>query len=225
MNKTKVLVLTQKGKWTNNIDDSITQRVEESDWDEKYPDSTSPIAKCGFLDKAFLDPVDLNRLSDEEGVFLVYDSIDMDRFEELKQQCEGDEVFVLAHTSGTCLPNSFNNWHEKTFVLSGSHTNSEEGRYYPLFDILTDSEGDKLPRIINTIFKPQGLLDLVLQYLHQCLFAPKSKDELNKLKSALLEKLPDNSDAKKALRNYTTNTSTGLENLRDKLLDFALNNH
>ena len=40
-----------------------------------------------------------------------------------------------------------------------------------------------------------------------------------------MKKLPDNSDAKKALRNYTTNTSTGLENLRDKLLDFALNNH
>lgn len=221
MDKTKVLVFTQLEKW-NNLDDIILTRVELADWDDKYPNEFTTIVKFGFSKDtgAYLDKIDLNCISNEEGVFLVYDEIGEDSFKILKEQCNDDKIFVLTHTTGTCQQNSFNDWSMNPFVLSGSHTNDKADFYNPLFDILTDKDGDKMERILNTIFMPQSNLETVLRFLHLCL-DPNQGAEFTKLKSDILEKLPDKSEAKKALTSYPKKTS--LEELRDQLLDFALN--
>ena len=197
--------------------------MEIEDWDDKYPNENNPIVKFGFPNtsgNAYLNPVDLNGISNEEGIFLVYDNIDNDRFETLKEQCNGDKVFVLTHTTGNCQQNHFNDWNMNPVVLSGSHTNDKADFYNPLFNILTDKDGDKMERILNTIFLPQDNLDVVLRFLHLCL-VPNPGNEFTELKSFILDKLPDNSEAKEALTSYPKQSS--LEELRDLLLDFALN--
>ena len=172
MNKTKVLVFTQKGKWIN-FDDEILQRVNQASWNNQYPNNNNPIVKCGFSGSAFLIPIDLNKLFDEEGVFLVYDSMDSNSFMILKQQCAGDQVYLLTHSSGIWKQNNFINW--KVFTLSGTHNNRDEDIYYPLFDILTDSMGDKMNRIVNTIFKPRILMNSIYQFMLGC-SVPKNQD-------------------------------------------------
>jgi hypothetical protein len=170
--------------------------------------------------------VDINNLAKEEGVFLIYDGVEPKKpfLDDLKKQCNGDNLYVLVHTHGPDL-NDFQDW-TLSGLLPGSHTGLPQDHYSPLFDILTDTEPNtnkKMERIINKVFTPN--LEIVLKFLHQCLFPnPDNKSVVSELKSTLLERLPGNSEAKRALRNYTTSTGTGLENLRDKLLDFALNN-
>lgn len=222
MNKTKVLVFTQTGKWINLVELAKKMKEKRETWIDKYPNKDKPISKFGFSNDtgAYLDEIDINGISNEEGIFLVYDNIDNDRFETLKEQCDGDKVFVLTHTTGTCQRSSFNDWSMNPFVLSGSHTNEKTDFYNPLFDILTDQDGDKMERILNTIFMPQSNLETVLRFLHLCL-DPNLGAEFTKLKSDILEKLPDKSEAKEALTSYPKQTS--LEELRDLLLDFALN--
>lgn len=195
MNKTKVVVFTQKGKW-NNIDEEILNRVKEADWDEKYPNANNPIVKCGFSGVAFLIPVALDKLSDEEGVFLVYDSIAGNSFQTLEQQCRGDKVYVLTHSTGNCQQSAFINWQPKPIVLSGMHTNSSEDHYYPLFDILTDDKDDKMNRIINQVF--QSLVNAALSLVHHCMADPAFDPST----SPLAKFFPQNSAAGKALITY-----------------------
>ena len=222
MDKTKVLVFTQKGKWINLVELDKRMKDKKEKWIKKYPNKDKLIAKFGFSNDigAYLDEIDLNCISNEEGVFLVYDNIDNKSFETLRKQCNGDKVYVLTHTTGTCQRSSFNDWNMNPFVLSGSHTNEKTDFYNPFFDILTDKDGDKMERILNTIFMPQSNLETVLRFLHLCL-DPNQGAEFTKLKSDILEKLPDKSEAKKALTSYPKKTS--LEKLRDLLIDFALN--
>ena len=229
MNKTKVLVFTQKGKW-NNIDDKILNRVTLADWDEKYPNEDNPIVKCGFSGAAFLIPVALDKFSDEEGVFLVYDSINSQDFHTLEQQCSGDMVYVLTHSTGTCQQSKFINWQPKPFVLSGKHTNSDKDYYYPLFDILTDNADNKPNRIIDTIFKPHDVLENVLQFLHGCLVPNNSDDSFKSSYNKLLA----NNDMQEIVKDFFVNTYSQpridesayqekLSQLRDTLLKYALN--
>lgn len=233
MNKTKVLVLTRFGQWNNF--EILPGRVEAANWDDNYPDEDNPIpiVKCGFSEnskKAFLEPIDLKDLSNEEGVFLVYDSMDENSFNILEQQCRDDEIYVLAHTSGTWLPNSFDNWRKKPFVLPpGKHTNKKEDKYYPLFDILTDDKGDKMNRIIDTIFKPYNKLENVLQFLHGCIVPDNDDDSF----VSAYKKLLDDNNIKDDVEDFYVNLYSkhhksdndyqeALSRLRDTLLDYAL---
>lgn len=235
MSKTKVLVFTQFEKWDNNIDRALHQRVEDTNWDEKYPDidKTIPIeiliAKCGFSKdskKAFLEPIDLNELSNEAGVFLVYDSMDENSFKILEQQCSDHEVYVLTHSTGTCQQNRFGTWQKKPSVLSGTHDNEKEHRYYPLFDILTDDKDEKLNRIIDTIFKPYNKLETILQFLHGCLVQNNDDDSF----LAAYNKLFDDNNIKDVVKDFYENIDSNqsknyivtLAGLRDNLLEFAL---
>lgn len=228
MNKTKVFVFTQKGKW-NNIDDEILKRVNPADWDDKYPNEDNPVVKCVFSDKAYLEPVALDKLSEEEGVFLVYDSINSQDFQTLEQQCRGDKVYVLTHSTGNCKQSAFINWQPKPVVLSGMHTNSSEDHYYPLFDILTDNEGNKPNRIIDTVFKPYNKLDTILQFLHGCLVPNNDDDSF----VSAYKKLRGDNDIKSVVEDFYVNIYSkqqksdsdyqkALSRFRDRLLDYAL---
>lgn len=188
MNNTKILVFTRFEQWNNF--DILPGRVEEANWDDNYPDKDNNIliVKCVFLEdskKVFLVPIDLNKFSNEEGVFLVYDSMDQNSFKTLEKQCEGDVVYVLTHSSGIWKQNGFSNW--KVCPLSGTHNNRNEDVYYPLFDILTDDKGDKMNRIVNTIFKPRILKDTFYHFMLGC-GVPKNQDpQLQQAYQSLLE--------------------------------------
>ena len=213
------------------IKDRVVKDEEsQKEWNKSYPKLAGPwIVRFESKDNQVrLIPVELSkqRITEEEGIFLVYDElykVNQDEFGLLKDQCSGDTLYILAHKNGVYPTEKFAGWGCKGYKEE-SHLPDSENSYSKFFDILTDSEDLKMERIINKVFTPN--LEIVLRFLHQCLFPNSDIDSgVSELKPALLEKLPDNSDAKKALRNYTTNTGEKFEELRDKLLEFALNNH
>lgn len=218
MNNTKILVLTQQNKWYNNISARYDEHIDIEQWKNDYPIDSVPVKKCDFIDgKAVLCEIDLNNFANEEGVFLVYDSItNPEVLELLKEQCKGCELYLLIHRNGNLQKNDFNDWNVKEF-REGSHTYQLSDYYVTVFNILTDKEPDKLERIIDKVFAPN--LEIVLRFLNHCL-VPDSEREYAELKATLLERLPNDSEAKKALDNFPKQTK--LEELRDQLLNFAL---
>lgn len=223
MSKTTVLILTNYEKWGGIR--SRFNTIDQDAWSQYYPDDLKPVSKCDYINgETILRWVDLDNPDNTEGVFLIYDSMDINKLEQLKEFCQGNDIYVLIHRHGDIQQENFNGWNVKEF-RDGSHSFQTSDNLISVFDILTDTEPNKMERIINKVFTPD--LEIVLKFLHQCLF-PTSKGSTTKrseLQSALRERLPDNSDAKKALRDYTTNTGEKFEELRDKLLEFALNNH
>lgn len=216
MNNTKVLILTKRQSWVG-IRPNYGNCINQDKWYNDYPDDDNPIKKCVFNNKKETEllPVDLNDLANEEGVFLVYDSIkDTDYLKQLKEQCKGGDLYVLIHRNGDLQKDDFNDFGVKEFRV-GSHTSNDY--HISVFDILTDKESNKLERIIDKVFTPN--LEIVLRFLHHCL-VPDSEREAAELRSALLERLPNDSEAKKALDHYPERTT--LEELRNQLLDFAL---
>lgn len=220
MNKTKVLVLTQWNKWFNNIGERYEECVDIAKWEDDYPKKTDdvPVKKCVFIDgKAVLYEIDLNNFANEEGVFLIYDSIKKPKIlKQLKEQCKGCDLYLLIHRNGGLQKKDFYDWNVKGF-REGSHNYQLSDYYITVFDILTDKGPNKLERIIDKVFTPD--LEIVLRFLYQCLVSD-SESEGAELRTTLLERLPDDGEAKKALDNYPKQTT--LEDLRNKLLKFVL---
>ena len=159
----KVLLLTNFGSWYNVIPSSIQNKV---DWNEKsYPNKYNPIVKCvtNHGCSTMLIPVD--SLS-SEGIYLVFDDISHTKLDALLDECEQkhDLVFVLFHSSGYYKhQGAFSSW-KHLFPIKGMH---EEGDLYEIvFNILTDSENDKLNRIINSVFMP--LDNAINNFLDEC---------------------------------------------------------
>jgi hypothetical protein len=230
MNKTKVLVFTCYDKWSINIPGSVKKPVPE--WNDLYPDKEHPIKECVFNPECptpnTLEDVVVDSLVDKTGVFLVYDDINPKGplFKKLKQ-CDGQDLYILAHTTGKCKPECFAGW--DAFVLEGSHQPDSKLHYTPLFAILTDNVGNKLNRIIDTVFKPYNKLEVVLQFLHGCL-VPNNDDD--SFESAYI-KLLANNDIKADVEDFYVNTYSkqqkndsdyqkALSQLRDTLLNYAL---
>lgn len=220
MNNTKVLILTCKKQWYNNISARYKECIDIEKWKNDYPTKADdvPVKKCDFIDgKAVLNEIDLNNFANEEGVFLIYDSIKKPEIlKQLKEQCKGCDLYLLIHCNGDLQKKDFYDWNVKEF-REGSHTYQLSDYYITVFDILTDKEPNKPERIIDKVFTPD--LEIVLRFLYQCLVSD-SESEGTELRPALLERLPDDGEAKKALDNYPKQTT--LEDLRKKLLNFAL---
>ena len=226
MNKTKVLVFTCSEK-KDGLSERALDTVLTDVWEQAYPCKSSPIVKCEFSNSgtALLN-VDINNLAKEEGVFLIYDGVEPKKpfLDELKKQCEGDDLYVLVHTHGPDL-DDFRDW-TLSGLLPGSHTGLPEDHYSPLFEILTDDQPDKPNRIINTIFKPYNKLETILQFLHGCL-VPNNQD--GSFVSAY-KKLRGDNNIKSIVEdfyeniypNQTNNYIEGLAKLRNTLLKFAL---
>lgn len=137
----KILVFTNKTSW-RGISKAIRTIVN---WDNSYPNETNPITF--YTVNRSLQPVD--NLS-EEGVYLVYDAIDIERLRLMLNQCPDDIFFVLIHSKPDA--GVFSDWNKQSVVIPGMHENDDELKYYPLFKILADNELDKTNRIIRKIF-------------------------------------------------------------------------
>lgn len=173
----KVVLLTNFDSWYMGIPSEIKERV---DWNEEsYPNEDNPLAKC-VIDKderIILQPVaDLSA----EGCYLVFDEISPSSLKALFNDSEKkkDQTFVLFHSHG-CYnkQNKFNRW-KHIFPYGGMHMDEWGNFYKPVFDILTDLEGDKLNRIVNSIFMPLVIHD----FTDKCL-VPNKRIELVNLPS------------------------------------------
>ena len=168
----RVVLLTNFNSWDSGMPFEIRKRVN---WNEdSYPDEDNPIAKC-VTDKEYriiLHPVaDLSA----EGCYLVFDEISKASLQVLFDDCEKkrDQTYVLFHSQ--CFHNTqnkFNKWNY-LFPYGGMHEEGWGNSYEPVFDILTDSEGDKLNRIVNSVFMPLVVHDFTDRSL-----MPNCKDKL-----------------------------------------------
>lgn len=221
MNKTKVLVFTNKIKWDGNITTKIRRdrSTVSPEWNNNYPSRANPvICKYEFYNnQAQLIPLSTNSISDVEGIFFVYDALPPQDFDTLKTQCTGDTLYILAHRNGNYPKSSFGDWKCKG-IKEGSHTNYPEDYFITVFDILTDSDDDEMNRIINQVFRP--LLDAALGLLDQC----NADSNFDPTTSLLAKSFPKNSDAEKAITTYSESGRDlrDLEALRDELLKYAL---
>jgi hypothetical protein len=229
MSKTKVLVFTCYDKWSVNLPNSV--KIPE--WADSYPDdSRHPIKECVFNPESptpnTLEDIDVDCLGDKTGVFLVFDDINPkgDVFKKLKQ-CDGQDLFILAHTSGKCKTECFVGW--EAFVLEGSHQPDAKFHYTPLFEILTDNEGNKLNRIIDKVFKPYNKLEIVLQFLHGCMTPNNDDDTFKSARDRLLAEKSIENDVRRFYEdNYAKQQKSdsdyqeALSRLRDTLLNYAL---
>lgn len=223
MNKTKVLVFTKIGGW-DNMFLTIRKRVNKKEWEDSYTSQDYPIIIVKFgttNNQVQLIPVDLSQqpITEKDGIFLVYDElfkVNPTEFGLLKEQCSGDTLYILAHKNGVYPTEKFAGWGCKGYKEE-SHLPDSSNSYSKFFDILTDSEGEKINRIINQVFRP--VLDAALGLLHLCM-ADRTFDPST---SPLANSFPKNSAAGKALNTYNSKKRDGdLEALRAELLKYAL---
>lgn len=168
----KVVLLTNFYSWYLGMPSKIRKRVN---WNEdSYPNVDNPITKCvtDKDDRIILQPV--ANLS-AEGCYLVFDEISKASLQVLFDDCEKkkEQTFVLFHSQGFHnTQNKFNRWNY-LFPYGGMHEEGWGNSYEPVFDILTDSEGDKLNRIVNSVFMPLVIHD----FTEKCL-VPNKRIEL-----------------------------------------------
>lgn len=218
MNKTKVLVFTNLDKW-DNMAQEVKDRINATEeWENNYPKENNPsMSKVDLTDgQARLYAIDdlmAQPITDEEGIFLVYDKLSQNTFDLLKQQCSSDTLYILAHRNGDYPKQKFGDWKYEC-IKEDSHIPDASNCYHMFFDILTDSEGKKMNRIIKQVFRP--LLDAALGLLHQCL----ADSNFDPSTYPLAKSFPKNSSPEKALITY--NSDKNLEALRNELLKYAL---
>lgn len=179
MSKTKkVLVFTNRDTWKRNINSNPDLRT--TNWNNNYPDPTHCIKECDFskseTDLEDVIPDDANNYANKDGIYLIFDSIDDNNFNQLKKMCANNELYVLTHSSGRTVTQDDFSAATTALILPGTHNNEPEDHYYPIFKILKDTEGDKLNRIINEVFKTQLELETVLLFLHGCLGDSRNND-------------------------------------------------
>lgn len=193
----------------------VKDEESQEEWNNSYPKPARPIVRFESINNQVrLIPVILSQqpITEEEGAFLVYDELykeNQKEFELLQKQCSGDTLYILAHKNGVYPTEKFANWGCKGYKEE-SHMPDSSNAYSKFFDILTDSDDDKMNRIINQVFRP--LLDAALGLLHLCMadsnFDPNTSD--------LAKSFPKNSAAEKALNTYKSERD--LEVLRNQLL-------
>ena len=213
----KVLVFTNKDSW-GGISRSIRNRVK---WNDSYPDGNMSVRYVDYQNgESTLKGV--SELS-EEGVYLVYDKIDRQLLKQLLDGCEHDSLYVLIHSNGDYNKKEvFDPWQNVCHIeiKEGLHVFSSAKYYTPLFDILTDAEGNKLERSIKRIFMP--LKEAALELLNECLVPKRNLDESNAYgilyqKEELRKELDEfrkKYDASSNLKDYEAD----LERLRDLVL-------
>lgn len=147
----KVFVLTNVRSW-RGISEEIRDRVE---WNP-YPNENNPVLQC------------------VPGVYLVYDSIDDNRLNQLFNDCQNDHLYILIHTNGHQYE-KFDQWKNQCTIKRGKHENDREELYYSVFEIITDSSGDKVGRIIKAVFLTYE--EAVLELLNECRFPKINLDD------------------------------------------------
>ena len=135
-----------------------------------YPDKNNPIIMECVVDLNGI--VQLHQATDlhNEGIYLVYDSIDKTQLKQLLEQCQQDKHYILLHSQG-CQREDFLSWEGRFVIKEGLHVNKREKFYVSVFEIITDSEGNKLERIVEKVFTPRK--EAVLELMNECLVPQK----------------------------------------------------
>ena len=149
----KILIFTNAQKW-RNISVEIRDRVK---WDS-FPNDNCPVMECA------------------PGIYLVYDDIDDTRLRHLFENSSDDQYYVLIHTQGR-QQEVFEPWKDRCLIERGRHENDPDELYLPVFDIITDDEGDQLQRIVKSIFMP--IEEAVTELLHECHVPKRNLAESN----------------------------------------------
>lgn len=149
----RVLIFTDAIRWKQMDDSLLDQVADDPTWKTEYPGQGGPqVAECIFrTGKA----ASLRRVSDceREGVYLVYDFIDPESFERIKEQCGKDgELYVLYHGNTPSVQLGFDALSNCTSRM-GHHENDEDEPYFIILGYLTDNNDDKLGRIVDKLRK------------------------------------------------------------------------
>lgn len=166
----KVLVFTSEEKW-ENLQDDIQERVN---WDI-FPNEKQPITECVVNSNNEVELSPVKELA-HAGIYLVYDSVNMQQLKALLDNCPNDNLYILIHNHGRKMED-FSPWKQQCMIKMGKHENHPQNLYLPAFDIITDADGNKLERIIKRIFMP--IKEAALELLSECLEPKINLEESN----------------------------------------------
>ena len=166
----KVLVFTNEEKW-ENLQDDIQERVS---W-KIFPGVKQPVMECVLNSNNEVELCAVTELV-HAGIYLVYDSINMQQLKPLLDNCPQDNLYILIHNHG-CKMEDFCPWEQQCLIKKGKHENYNSELYLPAFDIITDNDGHKLERIIKRIFMP--IKEAALELLSECLEPKINLEESN----------------------------------------------
>lgn len=166
----KVLVFTNAEKWENLQD--VPDRVN---WDN-FPEDNQPVMECVVNSNNEVELCPVTELADA-AIYLVYDDINMKQLKPLLDNCTQDKLYVLIHNHGHQMED-FGPWLQQCMIKikRGKHENFPKDLYLPAFEIITDSEGNKLERIIDKVFTPQK--EAVLELMNECLVPQKKLESI-----------------------------------------------
>lgn len=211
----KVLVFTYAEGW-NDLSVLFMSKFDDKEWDDRYQTIENDLVyKCGVNDSnlAILQPVNNLSISDD-GVYLVYDSIDDNTLQNLLNQCKNDNLYILIHSHGVNRSN-ISNLEIKCKVFEGAHVSTDY--YYGVFKVLTDDKPYKTKRIIKLL-----LNDQISAFLHGCMTPHNTSGKFCTAYNILLEEPCLNKYIEEFMTLYNHSDSfndykTQLAALRDKI--------
>lgn len=132
----------------------LVKPVVADQWEKFYPNQENKIVKCieNGVKPVTLVYFDINNPV-EEGIYLVWDEVNIDWFKKLKID-KGSDVWILHHSTLEFDPKD--TYLTEYSVIEGRHEASlGYSNYYPdIFVILGDDEKEKFSRVIK------GVLDI-----------------------------------------------------------------
>lgn len=159
-NMNKVLLFTNAERW---YDLCPRFNVDEVEWNQRLQNIENDIIfRCGVNSDniAILETLP-NMSMSSEGVYLVYDSININKLSTLLNQCKQDNLYILTHNTGVGadIIKPFNLY---CTVLKGAHDGLSKHFYEKAFKILSDDKPDKTNRIIQSVFLHHAAYDFLL---------------------------------------------------------------
>ena len=218
-----VLIFTSFASW-RGIGPRIRDRVPS--WDlSYYPNSDYPVKKCEFLpnEPAELKDPDEDLACLTDGVYLVYDKIDNPRFSKLLDLTEKNESYVLVHRHGNHHENDIPSM-GKRITVSGIHTSGIKYFYTPVFNILTDGNGNEQERIV-ALFNPP--LEAVLRFLNECQKPGNTNPQLEESFNKILLDADKNEEVREAVTAFYEKykEQTALEDYEEDLIQIRDASH
>lgn len=218
----KILVFTRYDKWKSIY--STKDEQKEFGWEGLFNDAFGynyKILRCSEITgKSVLE---IKQNFEEGCIFLVYDQITLEELKPLLSDC--NNYFALVHDEG-----NYKDYLAKASnctMKSGNHIQEDRYHYYPVFEILKDSMGEKGKRIFSHCLRP--ILDKILYVLNECLKPSNNSDKFDQVWDEL-SSIPEltpflsvfdekcGADTKHTLKVYIDNLKT----LRNQLLGYAL---
>ena len=159
-----------------------------------FPRKETPVCRCVFTSgkPAELLPVES---FEDEGVYLLFDSITPSKVEDVIRQCESGEVLVLHHSSTRKdIVTGFHNLSAQknplVTVREGQHEEKEGATkfYFPIYSILTEN-GDNQFNRIRQILQPTDLKviqDAAIRFFDGCMEPDNHEEGLVKAYVLLL---------------------------------------